>query len=290
MNNYSKKILILFVSTAIYISCSDSSNPGQALPFGDDFSYPLKVGNTWNYDREWSNFNFRPDSINVDSTFDNTVHYSKVEVFVDREETILDSMNTTVVITKDIDGSMIFNSSHYYYNTDEGLFILAYNSGGGSISYPKISSNFYDELLNGNFTILQRISSLHDWFFSANNIFSDTLRFEDPPVQSFKYPLKQDLEWTYRNDYFIINKKVVGKETVEVPSGQYDCWKIQWIYDFSNTGLFVGSITFYDYVSSKGLIKRTLFMKDVPLTTPGNPNDGGLADYKEDIILTGINF
>ena len=113
---------------------------------------------------------------------------------------------------------------------------------------------------------------------------------EGPPVQSFKYPLKQDLEWNYRHDYFIINKKVVGKETIELPSGNYECWKIQWLYDFTNTGQFVGNITFYEYVSTKGLIKRILFMKDVPITSPENPLGEGLMDFKEEIVLTGINF
>ncbi|MBL1214905.1 MAG: hypothetical protein HND52_16215 [Ignavibacteriae bacterium] len=290
MKHLLKIFLMLLVSTAIYLSCSDSSNPGMPLPFGDDFSYPLKVGNKWSYDREWSNFNFRPDSAGTDFPFTDTTLYTKAEVFVDREEILMDSIITSVVITKDIENSMNFTSSHFYQNTDDGLFILAYDRGGSSISYPKMISNFTDDILIGSLESFQRISSLHGILSSVNKIISDTLRYEDPPVQSFKYPFKQDQEWTYRNDYFIINKKVIGTEKVELPAGSFDCWKVQWIYDFANTGFNFGNITLYDYISSKGLIKRTLHIKDARISDINNPDGGGLVDSKEEIVLTGINF
>jgi hypothetical protein len=290
MKHYLKIFLMLLVSTAIYLSCSDSSNPGMPLPFSDDFTYPLEVGSKWSYDREWSNFNFRPDSAGTSFPFTDTTLYAKVEIFVDREEILMDSINTSVVITKDIENSTSFTSSHFYQNTDEGLFILAYDRGGSSISYPKMISNFSDDLSIGNLESFLRISSLHGILDPVNQHASDTLRYEDPPVQSFKYPLKKDLEWTYRSNNFMISKKVIGTEKVTVPAGSFDCWKIQWIYDLSNAGFNIGNVTLYDYVSSKGLVKRTLLIKDARISDINNPDGGGLLDSKEEIVLTGINF
>ena len=94
--------LILIVSLSIFNSCSDSSNPGLALPFGEDFTYPLKVGNKWSYDREWLQYNFRTADMNPDPTRNDTTINSIIEVTIDREETIADSIQTFVLTTSEV--------------------------------------------------------------------------------------------------------------------------------------------------------------------------------------------
>jgi len=48
-----------------------------------------------------------------------------------------------------------------------------------------------------------------------------------------------------------IQKKIIAQETVTVPAGTFNCYKIQVIYSYDTT------IERYDYIAPQGLIKRT---------------------------------
>ena len=117
---------------------------------------------------------------------------------------------------------------------------------------------------------------------------------EPSPLQSIKYPLsKQVSEWIYRKrgNPILIAKRYVGKETITISSGEYDCYKLQWLYDLDNNNVWDENIEFFDYISEKGLIKRSILFKDIRITTPNNPDgSAGYHDMIEESILTDVNF
>jgi hypothetical protein len=291
MRYYFKFFLLLIVSTAIYISCSDSSNPGFANPMNDDFIYPLKVGNKWNYQKEWSRYNFRPDSSSPGVIMNDTTFFSTIEVSITRIDTIADTLETFVLYASEQMDNQTFTSGYNYNNTDDGLFIYAYRGGTSSLVYPKKQANLKYKYGEYGSLISNEIPSfLIDPIFQLYELSADSIGIENPPVKTLSYPFKINNEWTYRNTFLRINKKVVSKEIVNISAGQYECYKVQWLYDFSNSGEWSENIQIFDYISSIGLIKRIFLFKDVTISTTSNPNGFGLMDGKEEMILTGINF
>jgi hypothetical protein len=78
----------------------------------------------------------------------------------------------------------------------------------------------------------------------------------------------------------------VGKESVSTETGSYDCYKIQYLYESNSSE----NITFYDYVCGKGLIKRSIFFKDITVSSSESPEGIGFVDTRDESVLTAINF
>ena len=116
---------------------------------------------------------------------------------------------------------------------------------------------------------------------------NDSLIYWDQRRKVLTYPPQIGDEWILHQGIpFTIHKKIVGTESVSTKTGNYDCYKIQYLYE-SN---FSENITFYDYVCEKGLIKRNIFFKDVVVSSPESPEGLGLVDTRDESILTDINF
>lgn len=68
-----------------------------------------------------------------------------------------------------------------------------------------------------------------DYYFQNEEglFYYDTLKSEEP-ITALKYPLEEGTEWTYGEGDTAINFKVLGKEEVSVPAGDFkDCFKIE---------------------------------------------------------------
>jgi hypothetical protein len=116
---------------------------------------------------------------------------------------------------------------------------------------------------------------------------NDSLIYYDQHRKVLTYPPQTGEEWVLHQGIpFTIHKKLVGIESVLTESGNYNCYKIQYLYE-SN---FSENITFYDYVCEKGLIKRSLFFKDVTVSSSESPEGLGLVDSRDESVLTDINF
>ena len=111
------KLLISIVILFAIQSCNDSSNP--VIPINENFIYPLKIGNKWNYHISNTYTNVRPDSIKNklnDFLFD-------VQVSVNND-TVL---NSIPVIEMKEESENYPDSYAYYSNSEEGFLDHAYS-------------------------------------------------------------------------------------------------------------------------------------------------------------------
>lgn len=282
-------IATIFLSILLLslLSCSNKDNPAG---YNDNnFIYPIKIGNKWEYFREYSRFNFRPDTLDVSQVLDDTVT-STVIISIARKETIFDSIQTYVfheILTEE--GDQTFEDESYYNNLAGGLYLYAYRGAGWVIPKSNVSRKI---LFKGRyFNSIREVTSFIEKALPNKFAISDTLIYEIPPIQSIKYPLETGSQWIIRQsgNPWRMDKKVLGKETVKVPAGDFNCWKIQWLYDIDKNGEWDNDIIFYDYICSEGLICRYIFFKDMEWR--GEYNELiGLFDGKDESVLTSINF
>jgi hypothetical protein len=111
---------------------------------------------------------------------------------------------------------------------------------------------------------------------------SDSLYYEDPPIEILKYPLVVGSQWTYRNEFGMrIDRIVIGKKKIELDLGSYECYQIRWLYDYDGDGVWDDDIWMDDYINEEGLIKRELTALDLSLMNPGGNISGTLDLYSE---------
>jgi hypothetical protein len=67
----------------------------------------------------------------------------------------------------------------------------------------------------------------------------------------------------------------------------YNCFKIKWNYKSAS---FKNLIEYFEWVSEKGLIKISVTINDIAITTAESPDGIGKVDYKEENILINTNF
>jgi len=202
----------------------NSTNP--IIPDLGTFSYPLEVGNRGEYDRHFATFNYRSmDSLSYPRYDDSVNYYSKITVEVVREETILDSIETSP-------STRSFWSEKYYRNETGGLYLYATNKYGiGENGLPK-QNNSEKIIFKGiEFNSIAEITqSLELEFPKTYKIFSDSIRYENPPINILKYPLEFAGEWVYRlrKQPFSINKRLLEKVVIEANTQKkFLCYKIE---------------------------------------------------------------
>lgn len=279
--------LCLLIFAIILITSCDKDPIG---PKGTGFIYPLKVGNQWEYDRTFSTFNFRPDSSNNNPYIDTTIT-SSVIIKIIKKEPAPDSINIFVFqgILKENNIWLYYNSN--YANLDSGLYFYA--NGGAGFVIPKATPSSRIIFKGRYFNNIREITSYITNAIPKNYILTDSSIYENPPpLQSLKYPLKIGSQWTFRysGNPWNIDKKNLNYERVKVPAGSFTCLKIQWLFDINQDSTWDDDIIFYDYVSEKGLIKRSILYKDIIATGEQQPEPLGLIDAKDESILTKLTL
>jgi len=278
--------LCLLIFTTILITSCDKDPVG---PNGTSFIYPLKVGNQWEYDRTFSFFNFRPDT-SYNNQFIDTTITSSVILKIIKKEPAPDSINIFEFqqTLEENNGRFIYNS--YFANLDSGLYFYGSN-GPGNVT-PKATINNKILFKGRYFNNIREITSYLTNAIPKNYNFMDSLIYEIPPLQSLKYPIKIGSQWTYRypGNPRRIDKKILNYERVKVPAGSFTCIKIQWLYDINNDNVWDDDIIFYDYICAKGLIKRSILVKDLIYTGEINPEPLGLIDAQDESILTKLTL
>ncbi len=254
------------------LGCS-GDNPVSSIDA--DFVYPLAVGNRWEYARRLVTTNFRPDSLAA--TGRDTVIASTSSLEIVRRATLLDSLPTYVLRERLTQDGVTFESEAYYANQEDGLYFYAYEGPGYVI--PKVSPRkriyFQGHFFSSVRELLRTLESAVD----RHALSSDSLIYENPPLKALPYPLELGAEWTYRppGRPWRIDKKVVGQEDIEVPSGKFRCHKIQWFIEIQDPE----KLEFFDYVGSAGLIRRHVVAKDLIVTSEDSPEPIGMYDVEE---------
>jgi len=288
-----RRLILLFL---ILLITSCKKNVNSISLDNDQFLYPLEVGNSWEYDRQFSTFNYRSiDSLNYPRYDDSIHYYSKITVEVVRKETILDSVETSVIQSLETSSSMeTFGGEKYYKNQTEGLYTYAYNMYGvGGNGLPKRSNSekiiFKGREFNSVYEIIQSLDLISPNLYKIS---SDSIHYENPPVKILEYPLEISNEWIMRPAGYqiTISKRMVGKEIIRLSSRVFLCNKIEWLYDLDKNNQWDVDISVIDFIADEGLIKRTMLIKDLVISTAESPKGNGYCDWSEKIMLTNTNL
>lgn len=278
----SLKFLLPILLVLIIQSCKDSSNPGFQI--NENFVYPLKIGNKWNYHDSSIFTNPRPDSI---QGLLNDYFYD-VEVSVTKD-TVLNSILVKEMFEKMVGMIETSESYGYYANTQDGLIKYAYTSGG-YLGLPKTNKSI-QLLFKGSYysSITELIKAIEIKTANLKSLY-DSLYYFQPPRVIYKYPIVENTEWVFSGNDILINKQYVGKTILQTNLGNMECYKIKWKYDFDNDGNWDEDFVVYEYVNSKGKLKVTYTFKDMVITSIEHPDGIGLVDVTFEQIITAINF
>jgi hypothetical protein len=242
------------------------------------FEYPLEIGNRWVYSTEIIWTNFEPDSMEDEIDPPET---SSALCEVIGKQILLDSVETVVLGTTEQTSRYQYVSHHFYRETEEGLFILAYQNAGSAIIHPKSENKKRIHFKNKQFESIHQLSNFMQQALPEQRIVSDSLIYEDPPVQTLKYPLEPGSQWTYRYDFapWRIDKTVIGKTTLSLDIGVFECFHIKWLYDWDQNGVWDEDLSIDDYIGKEGLLKRTVTFLNV-----------GYVDFSGNMIGTFDSF
>lgn len=240
------------------LSCSEKRCPTE--PDCGNFCYPLTVGNRWEYSRVDSLFNFRQDTTGVALLRASRTH----TVEITRTEILFNCIETYVFReTATRESGESYESEAYYRNQKDGLYEYAYR--GISWASPFAPRESRIRFKGRDFDSFMAVVSFIDRVAAGADIIDDSLRFNSPPIRVLRYPLEVGAQWVIREagDPWRIEKRVIGKETVSVPAGDFRCYSIQTLIDLHDDGEWDEDVECIDYVSSAGLARRYMFLKDL---------------------------
>lgn len=246
--------------------------------------YPLQVGNSWTYLRT---IDFLYPGTNTAADFFAPPLEDYVYVTVDRTESITNYPLSYVVKSR-LEFSEDF-SENYYDVKEDGLYHVAYsNAGAAPIVHPKQAQKGAINFNNKSYASMNEL--LAELTPTDNpglpHLVADSLRYENPPLLTLKYPLQVGSEWIYRQNFpWRMRKAVEGEKMIETVAGNFFCFEIKWLYDMDNNNSWDENIYIIDHIANEGLIKRTLYILGAVYTDEyGNETSG--FDYKETIALT----
>ena len=98
--------------SAFFFGCEFSSDINSDAPA--KFEYPLNTGNTWEYERVFELYNFRPESVKDIFPFENITTQSIVEVT--KDTTLLDTLKCTVLLETLYEFDDVFRTWNYFEN------------------------------------------------------------------------------------------------------------------------------------------------------------------------------
>lgn len=274
-----KKFIILFVLASTFFML----NSCDKILDGPDFTFPLQVGNSWEYTRIHRHTKVDSDSL---SSFFSLSDTSNVTMRIKGTKTFADTAETYEFVSELVHDNIHFISSTFYRPLRTGLYRYAYLATGGATIFPKQGQTgtilFQGKTYAGVFALSQAL--LSGSVYSKTR--SDSLNIENPAPLVYKYPFKVGDQWTFiRNNDFYMAKRVSGKGKLELESGVFSCYKIEWLYDWDEDGDWDDDISFIDYVSKEGLIFRKLSFFGIVYTNQ-NGEELGSFDSHEEFILT----
>jgi hypothetical protein len=251
--------------------------------------YPLATGNQWHYIRQLSIFNFRPSGADTTSPETTITFTTDVNML---GQVLVNGSEAWKVQTIEHEDGQTFTGYDFYSQIHDSLRLIAYTTPTVPIEPVqkyRYHANFsYQGFSSPSFTELLR--HIEGYRQAGMNVSSDSLYYEEGPVTSFVFPVRFMSAWDYRlPDYFpgwLMRKKVIGTSVIQVNNFLYPTYKIQWYWDTNRSGSWNPNLDGYEYLSSSGLLRRELILKNFVMTSPQSPEDTlGLFDYKEDYVV-----
>jgi len=246
----------------------------------DSFTYPLTIGNTWKYERQFKTVHVSPDSLKGQLDFADT---SVVDVAITQTVDLAGNDNTIEMMGLETADHGTFRGYYYYVENSDGLFQTGY-SGGGPVVMPKHKAIKEIRLAGLSFSSLSELLNALTKGAVLIHAKQDSVYLENPPVKALGYPLNEGKSWTYRSMPWRMDKEITGNETIETDAGSFQCFKIRWLYDMDENGSWDENISIIDHISEEGLVKRTMGISDITYTNE-NGEVIGVMDYLEEFTL-----
>lgn len=272
-----------------------------------NLTYPLLAGSVWEYDREFGVYNFR-SSDNPDSVIESE------ETYVYGHSTVRSNGTLSLDAFANISGAVYeleqtyseglqeftATSWNYYTRTDDGLYMVGYKSAAGAPAMPKPAaghtisrSNDFYILFDGEyFPSVRALSEYVEFMVKIHTTDSGDFIIEETPLKVFPRFMLTGYQWTYRakGNPWRVDKRILGREIIDVAAGQFECYKVQWFIDIQDTGDWDENLVYYDYISDEGLIKREFYFKDQVWISAGSPEQKGYFDAHDISVLTGFEL
>jgi hypothetical protein len=273
--------LSLLIALLLFSCEPEEDQPGE-------FRYPLKVGNTWDYEREVHIYSYQ-DSSGTPEYEDTSSYLATMSSQVTGIEMLLDSLEVYAIRTLATEEEDTYHRIDYYEHAMHGLYLHAYAHAGTPAALPKAQTTGHIQFKGRTFRSFRELVHTLEAALPAYRIQSDSLYYEQPAVKALHYPLEVGVHWTYRfpRQPWRIDKQVLDKAKVQVPAGTFNCYQIQWLYDMDHDNQWDEDITIYDDVGRAGLVRRRVTV----LGSTGiydYRNESGYLDYFETSELTDV--
>lgn len=270
-------MILLIVILMLSVGCENATESKL-----DSFIYPLTIGNTWNYERQFKIYNVRPDSLKDQLEYADT---SVVEVTVTKMVDLTGYDNTIEMMGVETADRGTVTGYSYYLEQGDGMFLAGYKSAG-IIVMPKQNAIKEIRFAGKSFSSFAELLSAltpGDVSFHAKQ---DSVYLEIPPVKVLDYPLTEGNSWTFRpvGQPWRIDKEIIGNEAIETDAGSFQCFKIRWLYDLDDNGTWDDDIILMDFLAEEGLVKRVVDIRNIG-TVLGPFDEGDLTDYLEEFTL-----
>ncbi|MEZ5357511.1 MAG: hypothetical protein R3F48_01690 [Candidatus Zixiibacteriota bacterium] len=264
------------------IGCGKATDPTM------DFTYPLAVGNHWEYSITYTATNIRGDSAAVvDALSGVSIGASDLDILY--YDTLTEGIPSYVLVSSvEFGGGARVDSGYTYLNNEpDGLYIYASDQRFG-ITLHKPGIPEYT-LHHGS----RSFASFEDFLCqSAKEVPTMYAADGNPPVydvyyQTLAYPLAIGRNWTARTEdiYSFTNKSIIGFGDITVPAGTFSCYAVKSDLILVDGLDYVTPSIRVDYYSSKGMIKRTITGYDLTIVSEDNTWIG-TADITTEYKLT----
>ena len=282
-------ITVIIVLSFAMFNCSNVTDPSERI------IYPLKVGNSWEYTRSFTIFNFQPDTFVVSPLefySNNYVEITEKDTLLIVRETSVDTVEAYCLYERMVEeDSTIIEDEAYYNNTEDGLYCYLFIGYPRTTPKPSNTGRFYFKGMY--FNNIHEISMFLMQELFETPIAADTIFTDETPRKNLHYPIEAGVQWNHaeqgNNSGWRIDKKYIGWEFVSVPAGNFNCMKVRYLYDMDNDDEWDSDIIFFDYIQANGLIKRSLLLTDLlMLSEIGEPL--GYVDFLEETVLTGYHL
>ncbi|HXX63316.1 MAG TPA: hypothetical protein VEO56_05915 [Bacteroidota bacterium] len=262
-------------------------------------AYPLAKGMTWQYSYYSAYYNIRTTDSSAINQLDTV---SGISTVVAAGDTVLgpvgaqggDSVRVSIlaeyrvqlapkqVVSSGPPGCSLYSAG------GSGIYLEGY-SGIAGHSLPKVSPGPISMRVAGRVYSSRRelVASL---LGMPNSPSDEPIVREIPPKLTIRIPLAIGTSWTFRpsNGTFGIDKQVTGEEDFTLSGKTYPCAVVRWLYSMSSGDPYT-AISVVDLISPNGLLKRTIDLKNVVITTMTNPDSAGLMDYREEYFATDVH-
>jgi hypothetical protein len=283
--------LFALLVVSMFSGCEEFFSGWGGTGSGSITTYPMQTGNRWTYARSFYLHNYRP--------IDTSYHFQPPDTFrvalsVDITGTATipriphiagDSITVTVFRARETSGPHMLHSHSYYGRSPDGLILHGYL--GGSLILPRPAESEYVFSVHGyTFRSLPELVAMFNE--GVETVVQDSLIREYPPLLAIKYPLRQGDQWTFRRagNPWRIDKRTGPMRLDPVWNVRYH--EIRWLYDINHDGMWDDGILLVDRISEKGLVRRTIEIKDLVVSTAQSPDPVGYVDVTDETILVSM--